>query len=123
MPVNRDLRFLSPSKLPAMGIIEIDGLIPSLKPHSPLFAHRFRMDYLLIYELTASTLYQNISIPTEATMMKKNTYTPAKDIDGKDLYCPVASGAEPAEHSAPDLSDCVEKDVTERYSGNIEVTK
>jgi hypothetical protein len=56
-------------------------------------------------------------------MMKENTYIPAKDTDGKDIYCPVASGAEPAAPSAPDLSDCVEKDVTERYSGNIKVTK
>ncbi|WP_373500860.1 hypothetical protein [Desulfococcus sp.] len=56
-------------------------------------------------------------------MTTEKTHIPAKDIHGNDYYCPVPGGPELSEPAAPDLADCVEKDVTERYSGNIDIAK
>lgn len=53
-------------------------------------------------------------------MMANEDYTPVKDDDGKDYLCPVAAPAEP-ENADTAFSDCVEKNVTERYSGNFNV--
>ena len=46
-------------------------------------------------------------------------YTNVKDPQGTDYYCPVETYDTP---SANDIFDvCVEKDVVERYSGNIQI--
>lgn len=55
--------------------------------------------------------------------MKETNYTPKKDADGNDYYCPVSEGGTVAEASAADTAECVEKDVTERYSGNFDIAE
>ena len=46
---------------------------------------------------------------------KTEDYVPTKNPDGADVYCPF-----PVDNA--DMSeDCVEKDVVERYSGNIDI--
>jgi hypothetical protein len=44
-------------------------------------------------------------------------YTPVKDSQGADHYCPVETDVAASENEGFDA--CVEKDVVERYSGNI----
>ena len=54
--------------------------------------------------------------------MKTNSqkkYTPVKDSQGREQYCPVEIGGLASESELSDA--CVEKDVVERYSGNIEI--
>lgn len=46
-------------------------------------------------------------------------FTRIKDPQGTDHYCPVEADDAAAENELSD--DCVEKDVVERYSGNIEI--
>ena len=46
-------------------------------------------------------------------------FTRVKDPQGTDHYCPVE--AEDAASENEFSNDCVEKDVVERYSGNIEI--
>jgi hypothetical protein len=46
-------------------------------------------------------------------------YTHVKDPQGTDYYCPLEKHGTPP---ANDIFDgCVEKDVVERYSGNIQI--
>lgn len=52
--------------------------------------------------------------------MKESTHIARKDADGKDYYCPISGAADHVEETVADLSECVEKDVTERYSGNFD---
>jgi len=46
-------------------------------------------------------------------------YIVVRDDEGTDYYCPAQSrpGGRPAADDVP--GDCVERDVTERYSGNL----
>ena len=54
--------------------------------------------------------------------MNEATYVPVKDGDGYEYLCPVTAAATfEAAADGSDHSDCVEKDVVERYSGNIEI--
>ncbi|AOY57682.1 MULTISPECIES: hypothetical protein [Desulfococcus] len=50
--------------------------------------------------------------------MNTDIYRPVKDKNGEDYLCPVSPDA--AIPQSP-VADCVEKDVTERYSGNFVV--
>jgi len=56
-------------------------------------------------------------------MAAKDNYThfKVKDAHGADFYCPRDAVEEKTAVSHQDLDECVEKDVTERYSGNIDV--
>ncbi len=49
----------------------------------------------------------------------KKEYTKLKDPQGTDFYCPVAIDGAPVENGIIDA--CVERDVVERYSGNIAI--
>lgn len=49
----------------------------------------------------------------------KKEYTKVKGPQGTDHYCPVAADGAPSENEI--IDECVEKDVVERYSGNIEI--
>lgn len=55
--------------------------------------------------------------------MKESTYIPREDADGNDYYCPMPGGGAADEASAADPAECVEKDVTERYSGNFDIAE
>jgi len=52
--------------------------------------------------------------------MKNENYAPAKDSHGKEYLCPVDTVGD-LENIDRDAHNCVEKDVTERYSGNYSV--
>ena len=53
--------------------------------------------------------------------MKNDKYIATRDHDGRELLCPVAASTPRAPSSDDALEDCVERDVTERYSGNFTV--
>lgn len=55
-----------------------------------------------------------------ATMIE-NTYFIVKDQNGDDYLCPLNSVKERSAVTDDELDDCVEKDIVERYSGNIEI--
>jgi hypothetical protein len=55
--------------------------------------------------------------------MKDETYIPVKDSDGQDYLCPVTTVTASEKPARGAHADCVEKDVTERYSGNFSVKK
>lgn len=59
----------------------------------------------------------------EVTIMKEETYVQVKDSDGQDYLCPVTAATTSGAADRNDHSDCVEKDVTQRYSGNFSVNK
>jgi hypothetical protein len=52
---------------------------------------------------------------------KKEQYVTKKNPDGTEVYCPHTSGNDGAADIADTRDDCVEKDVVERYSGNIDI--
>ena len=53
--------------------------------------------------------------------MKADTYyTPVKDEEGEEYLCLVSQDASKLRNTP---EDCVEKDVTERYSGNFTLEK
>ena len=52
---------------------------------------------------------------------KKNHYRYVKDQEGTDVYCPVAAEDRAAVDSNAGSDECVEMDVVERYSGNIDI--
>lgn len=51
----------------------------------------------------------------------KNTYFNVKNQDGIDYLCPLNAIKDTDAVSDHEFDECVEKDVTERYSGNIDV--
>lgn len=53
--------------------------------------------------------------------MKEESYVPVKDSDGHEYLCPVTAAEASETADGNDHSDCVEKDVTQRYSGNFSV--
>lgn len=55
--------------------------------------------------------------------MKEETYIPVKDDDGREYFCPATPEAPPGGSARDGHADCVEKNVTERYSGNFSVTR
>jgi len=46
-------------------------------------------------------------------------YTKVKGSQGTDHYCPMVTDGAPSENET--IDECVEKDVVERYSGNIQI--
>ena len=54
-------------------------------------------------------------------MGKKEHYTAKVNSDGADVYCPFDSDNDTAADAIDARSDCIEKDVVERYSGNIDI--
>jgi hypothetical protein len=52
---------------------------------------------------------------------RKDHYAPQKSPDGTDVYCPLDSESVPEVDTAGTSEECVEKDVVERYSGNIDI--
>ena len=57
---------------------------------------------------------------TVATMTK-NTYFIVKDQQGDDYLCPLNSVRDKGALTDDELDNCVEKDIVERYSGNIDI--
>ncbi len=55
-----------------------------------------------------------------ATMIE-NTYFILKDHNGNDYLCPLNSVNDRNAVTDDEIDDCVEKDIVERYSGNIEI--
>ena len=55
-----------------------------------------------------------------ATMIE-NTYFIVKDQNGDDYLCPLNSVKDRNAVTDDELDECVEKDIVERYSGNIEI--
>jgi len=53
----------------------------------------------------------------------KESYVQTKKPDGNDVYCPVDSEDIESAQRVEDAENCVEKDVVERYSGNIDIKK
>ena len=51
--------------------------------------------------------------------IKKNTYFVVKDKHGDDYLCPLDAVQDSNAVSDQEFDECVEKDVVERYSGNI----
>jgi len=51
----------------------------------------------------------------------KNTYFVVKDKHGNNLLCPLHAVKNRNAVFDREIDECVEKDVTERYSGNIDV--
>lgn len=51
----------------------------------------------------------------------KNKYTETKDAHGNEILCPFADEQEHKNGSKMISDDCFEKDVAERYSGNIDI--
>lgn len=56
-------------------------------------------------------------------MSKKNkdTYVVVKDENHTDYLCPIDTVKESGAAAGQVSADCLEKDVVERYSGNIEI--
>ena len=54
---------------------------------------------------------------------KEERFTPEKNQDGTELYCPFDSEETSAVDAGQLSEDCVEKDVVERYSGNIDIKR
>jgi len=52
---------------------------------------------------------------------KSEHYTSKKNPDGTDVYCPLTSDSQAKAELADADDSCVEKDVVERYSGNIDI--
>ena len=52
---------------------------------------------------------------------KKKEYTSVKNPEGTDVYCPTDAASKPTADPVADTEECVEKDVVERYSGNIDI--
>jgi hypothetical protein len=52
---------------------------------------------------------------------KNDHYAPTKSPGGTDVYCPLDSENVPRAGNAGTSEECVEKDVVERYSGNIDI--
>jgi len=53
--------------------------------------------------------------------INKNTYFIVKDKYGNDYLCPLNAVKDRDAVSDQELDECVEKDVAERYSGNIDI--
>ena len=51
----------------------------------------------------------------------KQTYIEMRDDNGGDYICPVADDQQPGPANGIHSEDCFEKDVVERYAGNIHV--
>jgi len=51
----------------------------------------------------------------------KDMYLIVKDRFGNDYYCPLGALADSSSASDQGFDECVEKDVVERYSGNIDI--
>ena len=51
----------------------------------------------------------------------KNTYFIFEDKDGNDLLCPLDGVKNRDAVTDEEFDECFEKDVAERYSGNIEI--
>ena len=54
-------------------------------------------------------------------MKTKKEYTPVKSTEGTDVYCPMDAISNSAGAVAAEIDECIEKDVVERYSGNIDI--
>jgi hypothetical protein len=54
-------------------------------------------------------------------MINKNTYFIVKAKNGNNYLCPLNAVKDRDTVSDQELDECVEKDVTERYSGNIDI--
>lgn len=52
---------------------------------------------------------------------KGNQYFRVKTSDGEDILCPVRNEVEPEKADEKLSDDCFERDVVERYAGNIEI--
>ena len=52
---------------------------------------------------------------------KKQRFRPEKYSDGTDVYCPLDSKKKTWAGPLEQNGDCIEKDVVERYSGNIDI--
>ena len=52
---------------------------------------------------------------------KTETYVPQKGSDGTEVYCPFTVDNAESNSTVDTRNDCVEKDVVERYSGNIDI--
>jgi len=48
-------------------------------------------------------------------------FRPQKNADGTEVYCPLDSDETAMANPKQPNEDCVEKDVVERYSGNIDI--
>ena len=57
---------------------------------------------------------------TMATMIE-HTYFISKDHNGNDYLCPLNSVKDRNAVTDDEFDDCVEKDIVERYSGNIDI--
>ena len=53
--------------------------------------------------------------------MKDHTYFIVRDDDGIDYLCPLKSTRERGTVTEHEMEYCVEKEVVERYSGNINI--
>ena len=54
-------------------------------------------------------------------MKKKEQYIAKVNSDGANVYCPFDSDNDTAMDATDTRNDCIEKDVVERYSGNIDI--
>ena len=52
---------------------------------------------------------------------EKETYIEMRDDNGGHYICPVADDRRPGPANGIDNEDCFEKEVVERYAGNIDV--
>lgn len=55
------------------------------------------------------------------TKTKENAYFIVTDRNGDDFLCPLNAVKNRREVLGRELEECVEKDVVERYSGNIDI--
>jgi hypothetical protein len=66
------------------------------------------------------------TMKTKGSAMKTNTndiYLTVKDPLGNDYLCPLEAVSDSSSVSDEEFDECVEKDVVERYSGNIEINR
>ena len=54
---------------------------------------------------------------------KDKRFTPQKNQDGNEVYCPLVPEHKAEAGADASSEDCVEKDVVERYSGNLDIKK
>jgi hypothetical protein len=67
---------------------------------------------------------EGILMPTKGKTMNtndKNIYFAVKDRHGYDYFCPLEAVKDRSSISDQGLDECVEKDVVERYAGNIDI--
>jgi hypothetical protein len=54
-------------------------------------------------------------------MKTKKEYKPVKSTEGTDVYCPIDAISTSEGAEVDEIDECIEKDVVERYSGNINI--